>query len=109
MKFYKEFVTSKESDAVHSLINIGSCSLHVLHGSKKTGETATGWGLKKIMKAPYYLLHDSPARREDYASTTGSLLYPFGFSATRYRFTFFSFWNNEHIKTGTFPCDTLTD
>ena len=25
LKFYKEFVTSKESDAVHSLINIGSC------------------------------------------------------------------------------------
>ena len=36
------------------------------------------------MKAAHTLLHDSPARREDYAST-GTAIYPLSFSATRYK------------------------
>ena len=37
VKFYEEIVKSQEKAMLHTLINIGSCSLHVVHGSLKTG------------------------------------------------------------------------
>ena len=50
---------------LHSLADIGSCSLHSVHGSMKTGEIASKWGSKKIMKSAYTILHDGLARTED--------------------------------------------
>ena len=108
LKFYKEFLTSKQNETVHSLIDIGSCSLHVVHGSLKTGEEASDWKLKKIMKSAYYILHDSPARREDYASSTGSNTYPFSFCATRYIKIIFlqdKMLNSFTLLTMHFGCD----
>ena len=34
-------------------INIGSCSLHILHGAFGTGIQSTGWMLGKLMKAMF--------------------------------------------------------
>ena len=42
----------------------------------------------KTGEIEYTIIHDSPARREDYASVSGSKLYPLGFGATRYGFVF---------------------
>ena len=58
--------------------------MHVVHGSFKNGETSTQWGLKKVLKAAYYILHGSPARRDDYNSISGSTVYPLNFCATRW-------------------------
>ena len=49
-----------------NIINIGSCGLHVVHGAFKSGIEATNWYLKKIMKAMWKILDDSPARRDIY-------------------------------------------
>ena len=49
-----------------NIIDIGSCSLHVVHGFFKSGIEATNWGLKKIMKAMWKVFDDSPARRDIY-------------------------------------------
>ena len=49
-----------------NIIDIGSCSLHVVHGAFKSGIEATNWYLKKIMKAMWKLFDDSPARRDIY-------------------------------------------
>ena len=57
--------------------------LHIVHGSLKTGEAVTEWKLKKVLNAAQRILHDSPARREDYNSVTGSSVYPLNFSSTR--------------------------
>ena len=93
LKSLKEFSKLRAGDSVHSLADIGTCSLHSLHGSIKTGEIASKWGLKKIMKSAYTIMHDSPARREDYASVSGSKLYPLNFWSTRYGFVFeFFLW-----------------
>ena len=86
LKFLKEFSKLRTGDSVHSLADIGTCSLHSVHGNMKTGEIASKWGLKKIMKSAYIILHDSPARREDYASVSLSKLYPLSLCATRYVF-----------------------
>ena len=68
---------------VHSLIDIGSCSLHVVHSSFKTGAEKAGWNLKALLKDSLQILHDTPARREDYETVTGSDKYPLFFCATR--------------------------
>ena len=49
-----------------TIINIGSCGLHVIHGAFKTGINATDWDLKKILKAMWKIFDDSPARRDTY-------------------------------------------
>lgn len=83
LKFFKEFLSHHKSNCHHSLIDIGSCNLHIIHGSLVTGEKESGWGLKKVLKGAYQIFHDSPARREDYESITGSRLYPYCFCSTR--------------------------
>ena len=82
LKFFKEFAVEFKEDSFHSLVDIGSCCLHIVHGAFKTGAEKSEWGLKKFLKAAYTILHDSPARREDYESVTGSSKYPLNFCAT---------------------------
>lgn len=83
LKFYQEFSALHKENSFHGLINIGSCSLHKVHGCFRTGVEATGWDIKKVLKGAYYVLHNSPARRDDHESQTGSTKYPFHFSVTR--------------------------
>ena len=45
-KVYNKIVQDRQENMVHSLIDIGSCSLHTVHGSFKTGADKTGWNLK---------------------------------------------------------------
>ena len=83
VKFYKEYVSHLNEECHHQLLDIGSCSLHIIHGSLCTGEKKSEWELKKTLKGAYRILHDTPARREDYESVTGSKIYPFSFCSTR--------------------------
>ena len=48
------------------IIDIGSCSLHVLHGAFKSGVEAADWFLNEILKAVQKIFDDSPARRDTY-------------------------------------------
>jgi hypothetical protein len=54
------------------LIEIGSCSLHVLHGSIQTGHTAAEWKINSFLQAIYRNFKDSPARRQDFFEITGT-------------------------------------
>ena len=47
LKFFKEFSANFNSNCSRSLIDMGTCNLHVVHGSLKTDKVASGWGLKK--------------------------------------------------------------
>ena len=68
----------KEQHGV-SLLNLGSCGLHVTHNSFQRGAEATGWRISSILLAMYRLFKDSPARREDYVNVTGSSRMPLKF------------------------------
>ena len=83
-KFYEVLQQDRKEKGYPQLINIGSCGLHTIHGGFKTGAEKTDWNLKGVMKAAFTILHDSPARREDYESVTGSQTYPLPFCATRW-------------------------
>ena len=68
-----------DTDYNSSIINIGSCGLHVVHNSFKTGAPASGWNVSGFLSSLYYLFKDSQARREDYSTTCGSTLMPLKF------------------------------
>ena len=67
-KFLKDFSKPRSGDSIPCVVDISSCSLHSVHGCMETGEVASNWGLKKIMKSVYTIFHDSPAHRENYVS-----------------------------------------
>ena len=83
MKFFEEFSQHHKERSFHSLINIGSCGFHIVNGSYWRGKKKSGWSLKKLLKGAYYVLHNSPARREDCESITGFNSYPLSFCSTR--------------------------
>ena len=66
------------------LLEIGSCGLHVVHGAFQTGHNAVNWNVNSTLRAFYRILKDSPARRADYSSVTGSTLFPLKFCSTRW-------------------------
>jgi len=72
LKFFREFSSQFKENNNHSLVDIGSCCLHVINGSFARGAEKSEWSLKKLLKGAYHLLHNTPARREDYESLTGS-------------------------------------
>ena len=45
-----------------NLLEIGSCSTHVLHSAYNTGQSATDWGLAKFLKLCHSIFKDSPVR-----------------------------------------------
>ena len=47
-----------------TMINIGLCGRHMLHGTFKVGMEAAGWDVGKVLKSMWQLFHNSPARRE---------------------------------------------
>ena len=74
--FYDCVVKNREEMELHQLINIGSCRLHITHGSFKTGIEVTDWNIKASAKGDFQILRDSPARRADYISVSGSNILP---------------------------------
>ena len=83
-KFLELLAESQVEAEIPSLINIGSCGIHVMHRASKTGAKASGWCVSKILKALARLFLDSPARRADYVEMTGSSLFPMSFCTTRW-------------------------
>ncbi|XP_063731298.1 uncharacterized protein LOC134858964 isoform X3 [Eleginops maclovinus] len=63
------------------LISVGSCGLHTVHHAFKTGFS---WQVDKILRALHTLLHNVPARREDYEKTTRSTRFPLAWCGHRW-------------------------
>ena len=84
LKFHKDVQSNHKELELPKRIDIGSCPLHTIHGAFKTGVESTDWEIKKPFKGCFTLLHDSPARRSDYTSITGSTVFLLSFCATRW-------------------------
>ena len=67
-----------------NLLDVGSCSLHVVYGVFRTGMKQTGWGINLLLKSLYSHLHETPARKEDYTKMTGSEVFPLQFCGHRW-------------------------
>ncbi|XP_070404065.1 uncharacterized protein [Nothobranchius furzeri] len=83
LKFLNDF--QQEHAELHGgrqLINVGSCGLHTLHNSFKTGFST--WNIEKLLRAMHFLFHNVPARREDFTKLTASSLFPLPFCGHRW-------------------------
>ena len=69
--FFEELHNFRDENDMNKLLPSGSCGLHSAHLAFKPDENSTDWGVKKILKAAYQILHDSTARRVDYIEVTG--------------------------------------
>ena len=95
-KFFSLLVADRDQEQLPKLVNIGSCSLHTIHGAFKTAES-TNWNLKATLKGAFQFLHDTPACRDDYTSVTGSPQFPLYFCATR--------WIEDSAVANRFDCN----
>ena len=66
------------------MIEIGSCSLHIVHGPFQTGATKTGWELNKVLQAMYKIFNELPARRDIYLKEGSSSNFPMKFCEPRW-------------------------
>ena len=80
LKFLQKVQDHRKANEQPRLVDIGSCGLH---GAFKAGVQSTDWMLKEVLNSAYYILHDSPARRDDYQTVTGRSVLPLNFCSTR--------------------------
>ena len=66
------------------LLNVGSCSLHVVHGAFRNGMKQTNWGIDLLLKSLHSLFNETPARREHYTNITESEVFPQQFCGHRW-------------------------
>lgn len=83
IRSFKTFIKD-ESTNESSIIDIGSCSLHLIHGCYKTAHNKTEWNLNKFLRAIYYLFKDFPSRRADYIHFSESNEFPQKFCTIRW-------------------------
>ena len=84
IKFLNEFKVKREENAFHSIIDIGSCGLHTVHGSVKTAFDKSNMKVKETLKGGFQRLPNSPARCKDYESVSGSTKYRLYYCAIRW-------------------------
>ena len=80
----KDYLKNESDPEDPELFDIGTCSLHIVHGSYKTAHNACGWQVHVFLRSLYYLFKDFPSRRGDYVATTKSSIFPLRFCAIRW-------------------------
>ena len=71
-------------DQYPDFLNVGSCSLHVVHGAFHSGMFKTSWGIDSVCKALHNLFSEPPAKREDFIKLTGTETFPLPFCGQRW-------------------------
>ena len=66
------------------LIEFGSCALHVVHGSLKTGHASAKWDIVSYLRNSYYFFSGFPSRKAQFTKITGSTYFPPKFCQTRW-------------------------
>ena len=84
-RFYDMLKARRRSDDLPSLLDLGSCGLHVINGAFMNGITKMEWKIDKMLSCAYWMFNTEwPGRLEDYTTLSGSTDYPFQFCKTRW-------------------------
>ncbi|GFO41180.1 peptidase m20 domain-containing protein 2 [Plakobranchus ocellatus] len=70
-KVHRDVSSELEKETGQSLLNIGSCGLHVVHNSFRHGSEKSGWALGEFLRDLYTLFKKAPARKDDYFNAAG--------------------------------------
>lgn len=86
LKFHRDVQTNHEELELPKFTTLAAVpyTQFMAHGAFKMGVEPTDWEIKNIFKGCFTLLYNSPARRSDYTSITGSTVFPLSFCATRW-------------------------
>lgn len=84
IKFLRHLKDEMKDAKGYSLLDLGTCSLHIIHGAFQRGNNITKWKLNDIFSSMYRLFKDSPARRADFMSVTNSNIFPLKFCQVRW-------------------------
>lgn len=79
----EEHISNEYPDG-KQLIKMGTCGLHIVHGSLKTGLKSVDWDIFSILRNLYFLFKDSPARRAEFTRITNCSVFPKKFCAVRW-------------------------
>ena len=71
LKLLRNSTTGRQEGGLPYLLDCGVCNQHTLHNAFKDGAKKTGWDLKAVMQAAYYVFHECPSRRETFTKVTG--------------------------------------
>ena len=63
LAFLKKYISLREKKELDPLIDLGTCGLHLVHASIKTGTKTSEWELQKLFKAMWQFIRVAPARR----------------------------------------------
>lgn len=66
------------------ILDIGTCSLHIINGAYKTAHNKINWKLNDFLRALYRLFKNYPSRRGVYKQITNSSVFPKKFCAVRW-------------------------
>ena len=75
-KVLELFDEKLESKDLPKALNIGSFSKHSVHGALKMGMKSVDWNVENILKSTLWILHDSPARKDDYMREGQTIVFP---------------------------------
>lgn len=75
---------NETGEDVPTLVNIGSCGLHVVHNAFKKGANESQWNVEDVLSSLHWLFVDSSARREDYTEITSNTVFPLKFCKHRW-------------------------
>jgi hypothetical protein len=69
-QFHREMVSHIEKDYDKTLLDIGSCGLHILHGSLKNGmdKNKIFNDLESVFSSLHWLFNNAPSRKKDFTS-----------------------------------------
>lgn len=82
--FMTKLGSKRQQADLPTLLNVGSCGLHILHGAFQLGHRQSEWNLNEIFSAGYYLFKDSPKRRSEFQEFTSSDDFPLKFCRIRW-------------------------
>ena len=82
--FFNQLQNKRKSDELSEFIDVGAYILHTVHRSLETDVNTSPLNLKNLLKGAHWILHDTPAWREDYFNITASTKYPLPFVSTRW-------------------------
>nr|CAD7413859.1 unnamed protein product [Timema poppensis] len=75
----EEHIKSVTDNEVCSLLNLGTCGLHVVYSSLRTGVESVDWDISSLLRHMYYLFTDSPARRALFTQLAECASFPLKF------------------------------
>ena len=78
-KFLEQFQSELKRKSNVTLMNVGSCGLHVVNGAFQDSAKASGWEIDKLLLSAYCLFKDTPARHEDFTTGTKASDFPIKF------------------------------